>query len=90
MREFTAIIVKDHGSYSASCYELGVHRIHGDTVDEARDRLISAMQRRVDDLCEAGPISPLADVPASSEMFSRLAPGTAVLVTVPEYLITRN
>lgn len=90
MREFTAVIVKDHGSYSASCHELGVHRIHGDTVDEARDRLISAMQRHVDDLCESGPVNRTPESLVCTDAITQLPLGAAILITVPEYLITRN
>lgn len=90
LREFTAIITKEQGQFLASCLELGLERISAESVEEARDRLISAMQRHIDDLCETEAV--LGRQPARPSSPSQRPTDHAFPLTlkVPEYLITRN
>lgn len=91
--ELTAVIARQNGAYVAACVELGINTV-GKSVEEARDRLIDAIQHHIDDACETASTSN-TNVETASEndillLLEQARKGEGILLKLPEYLITRN
>lgn len=102
MRHFTALITRtsNPASFEAFCMDLPLPVITGRSLAEVQDNLLTAMQRHIDLTCE---LASAAEAPlhtgsrvsaqqrtlATSVENARRS-GQALLLEIPEYLLTRN
>lgn len=87
--ELTAVIARQAGTYVAACLELDVKSV-GDSPEEARDRLINALQHHIDDACETHSVPQRHRNSSLAALLEQTKKGEGFFVKLPEYLITRT
>ncbi|MDI3280914.1 MAG: type II toxin-antitoxin system HicB family antitoxin [Bacillota bacterium] len=93
LHEFTGIVTRQKNGYAAICLELDVDST-GYSPEEARDNLIAAIQRHIDDTCEDPGLETRGDDQRHRRQIQhyldRAQKGEGFLFKVPIELITRN
>lgn len=95
LHEFTGIVARQKDRYTAICLELDVDST-GHSPEEARDNLIDAIQRHIDDACEDPEWksnregNPHQHRQHIQYYLDRAQKGEGFLFRVPIELITRN